>query len=104
MGRQARSWYFGKRSEIISGESDGSRDGSVIKIVNPRMRISGIVLFNHLIQLHRIHAHVPNGINVDGVNIWCVVMNQLERLHHRCAMIIPNEFQVDWQPTRSILS
>jgi hypothetical protein len=38
----------------------------------------GEFLFNHALQFYRIHAHIPDSINIDGIGIFVVVMYQLE--------------------------
>ena len=57
-------------------------------IINiPRKSDCGDFLFNQALQFNWIHAHVPDGIDIDGIRIFVVVMYQLEWLHDGCTMI-----------------
>lgn len=54
------------------------RDRYVATHLRKSNQICGEFLFNHALQFYWVHAHIPDGINIDGIRIFVVVMYQLE--------------------------
>jgi hypothetical protein len=63
----AGSFAVGETVKLSYVDQEHKRDGSFCVLLSPQFsqKSRGLFLFNHLVQLDRIHAHVPNRDNLN---------------------------------------